>query len=292
MRRALAVALVLAACTSDRGRDAYQQYCRPCHGERGDGQGPSAWALRPPPRDFTQAMFKFAHVPAGSLPPDDELMRIVRQGLEGTAMRPWNVSDRELDGVVQYLKTFSPRWKTEKPAEAIQPSPDPFAGHADDAIAEGARLYHVKAQCMSCHPAYVTHEELYRLSDRAVSDFAPEMYLSQPKDTEYCLSWKPGWTKLDERECLLPSRVLPPDFLRDPLRSVHATSSLADIYRIIASGIPGAAMPTWKGVLPERELWALAYYVRSLHDRAGSAAATQLRSQLLAPANLAWTPKK
>jgi mono/diheme cytochrome c family protein len=277
------------AATLNRGRDVYQHYCRPCHGEDGDGKGFSAWALRPPPRDFTVALFKFAHVPTGSLPPDDELARIVRLGLEGTAMRPWDVPDRDLDAVVQYLKTFSPRWRDEKPAAAIALSPDPFGpARADEAIALGRKVYHVKAQCMSCHPAYVTRAELWQLSDRAIRDFSTEMYLAQPKDSEYCLQWKPGWRKLDERECALPVRLLPPDFLRDPLRSVHEGSELADLYRIIASGIPGASMPTWKGALPEAELWALAYYVRSLHDQRGTPAAEALRVQLTGAANFAW----
>jgi mono/diheme cytochrome c family protein len=279
------------AATLNHGRDEYQQYCRPCHGENGDGKGFSAWALRPPPRDFTPALFKFGHVPVGSLPPDDELARIVRLGLEGTAMRAWDVPDRELDALLQYLKTFSPRWHDEKPAAAIEPSPDPFgAAREKEAVALGQKLYHVKAQCMSCHPAYVTHEELWRLSDRAIGDFSTEMYRAQPKDTEYCLEYKPGWKKLDERECILPSRVVPPDFLRDPLRSVHAPTELSDIYRIIAAGIPGAGMPTWKGALSDEWLWALAYYVRSLHDVAGTPAAETLHAQLVSPANLAWKP--
>jgi mono/diheme cytochrome c family protein len=311
MRRAVVVLALVAGCSGDhpfsraqllggrtvdaatlnRGRDVYQQYCRPCHGENGDGKGYSAWALRPPPRDLTMAVFKFGHVPAGSLPPDEELAKIVRLGLEGTAMRPWDVPSRELDALVQYLKTFSPRWHDEKPATAIALSPDPFgAAREKEAIALGEKLYHVKAQCMSCHPAYVTHEALWRLSDGNIRDFASEMYVAQPKDSEYCLEWKPGWRKLDERECALPVRLLPPDFLRDPLRSVHAGSELGDLYRTIASGIPGASMPTWKGALPEEELWALAYYMRSLHAERDTPAAEAMRARLTSAANLGWKP--
>jgi mono/diheme cytochrome c family protein len=279
------------AATLNHGRDVYQQYCRPCHGENGDGRGFSAWALRPPPRDFTQGLFKFGHVPAGSLPPDAELARIVRLGLDGTAMRPWDVPDGDLEALLQYLKTFSPLWQTEVPAAAIEPAPDPFgAAHKEEAIALGQKLYHVKAQCMSCHPAYVTHEELWHMSGQAIRDFSTEMYTAQPRDTEYCLAWKAGWHKLEERECALPVRELPPDFLRDPLRSVHAGSELSDLYRTIASGIPGAGMPTWKGALSEDELWALAYYLGSLHALVDTPAAAQLQTHLSSLANLAWKP--
>jgi heme/copper-type cytochrome/quinol oxidase subunit 3/mono/diheme cytochrome c family protein len=240
--------------TLARGRAAYQQYCRPCHGEFGDGRGASAIGLRPPPRDFTPALFKFGHVPAGALPPDDELRAIVHSGLEGTAMRPWDLSSDELDGVIQYLKLFSPRWLAEAAAPAIEASPDPFgAAHATEAVALGAEVYHKKAQCSSCHPEYVG-----RATKR------PALL----RQTDYCLEWKPGWKRLDERECALPVKVLPPDFTRDPLRTVHAGSELPDLYRVIAAGIGGSGMPTWKGALDEDELWALAYYVRSLRPTA------------------------
>ena len=57
--------------------------CYACHGENGDGKGPSSYGLRPPPRNFTQPVFKFGGVEAGSLPPDTELKRIVRENRTG-----------------------------------------------------------------------------------------------------------------------------------------------------------------------------------------------------------------
>ena len=43
-------------------------------------------------------------------------------------------------------------------------------------------------------------------------------------------------------------KILPPDFTFNELRGGDA---LADIYRAIAAGIGGTAMPTWKNVLPD-----------------------------------------
>jgi mono/diheme cytochrome c family protein len=37
------------------GRRAYRKYCVQCHGYNGRGDGPSAQALEPPPRDHTNA---------------------------------------------------------------------------------------------------------------------------------------------------------------------------------------------------------------------------------------------
>src|SRR5437016_6029942 len=105
----------------NQGKDAYSQYCRPCHGENGDGRGYSSIGLRPPPRDFTQGLFKFGGVAIPGLPPDSELMRIVKGGLHGTAMLPWEVPDKELSAILQYVKTFAPqKWGQEAPGKIIE----------------------------------------------------------------------------------------------------------------------------------------------------------------------------
>jgi len=286
---------VISAERLNHGKDEYQSYCRPCHGERGDGKGFSSYGLRPPPRDFSQGLFKFGHVAAPALPPDEELVRIVRGGLHGTAMLPWDVPDGELLDILQYIKTFSPKWQTEEPGKVIEVSADPF-GEAKkaEAIELGKKLYHAKAQCSGCHPSFVTHEELNKITKEMTgtgqADFSPEMYLSQQKETEYCLEWKPGWKKIDERECALPYKILPPNFTRDTLRTVHRGTELHDLYMTIASGIGGANMPTWKGALKEEELWGLAYYVRSLVMMRDKEEAAQLASMLNDPKNMSWKP--
>jgi mono/diheme cytochrome c family protein len=286
---------MVSAETLNKGHDAYLQYCRPCHGEKGDGHGFSSKGLRPPPRDFSQGLFKFGHVPAPALPPDEELVKIVRSGLHGTAMLPWDVPDGELIPILQYIKTFSPKWQTEEPGKVIEVSADPF-GEAKkaEAVELGKKLYHAKAQCSGCHPSFVTHEELNKITKEMTgtgqADFSPEMYLSQQKETEYCLEWKPGWKKIDERECALPYKILPPNFTRDTLRTVHRGTELHDLYMTIASGIGGANMPTWKGALAENEIWGLVYYVNSLRELKGTPAAAELYTKLTATTNMNWKP--
>jgi heme/copper-type cytochrome/quinol oxidase subunit 3 len=233
----LFVALFVAGCSDDatRGRDVYNNYCRACHGEHGDGRGVSAAGLRPPPRDFTNPMFKFGHVPIGTLPPDSELKRTIRKGLNGTAMLPWDLSDEELDAVLQYIKHFSPRWKTDPIGQPIVPSPDPFASNPAEGVKRGEGVFHVA--CAKCHET----REL--------------------KNTDYCL--KPLRA---DGSCDLPYRELPPNLACDPLRSIYPGTELVDLYRTISSGIDGAGMPTWKGGLPEEDLWGVAHYVLSLRQ--------------------------
>src|SRR5262249_50422185 len=113
------------AATLNAGWEGYMLYCYACHGVNGDGKGPASYGLKPPPRNFTLGKFKFAAVPSGQLPRDEDFVRIVRGGLHGTAMLEWDVPEVTLSHIIQYIKTFSPRWKEETPGEAIQIVKDP-----------------------------------------------------------------------------------------------------------------------------------------------------------------------
>ena len=233
------------------GRRAYVQYCRACHGDAGDGKGPAARGMRPPPRDFTTGTFKFAAVPGGMLPHDDDLERIVRDGLHGTAMLAWDgVPDEKVQQIIQYLKTFSTRWQEEEPGERITPTPDPWSGREGEAVIRGRKVYHGLAQCLSCHPAYASKPEISAMTKELTGnpnpDFREDMYGSSLTESEFGV------------------KLLAPDFLRSNLRSVRPDHRKEDLYRVIASGVGGTAMPTWKGSLPEEELWALVHFVDSL----------------------------
>ena len=231
-----------------RGGEVYVQYCRPCHGTDGDGNGASAPGLNPSPRDLRRGIYKFGSVPAGQLPTDDDFVRIIKGGLHGTAMLAWDVPAAELDDLIQYTKAFSIRWLTERAGEPILPTPDPWAGVPNAASARGKLVYHGLAQCaVACHPAYATKAEIYdatkALTHIELRAFRDDLYAPVAKDSDF------GY------------KILPPDFTFTPLRS---GATLPDIYRSIAAGIGGTAMPTWKNVLPEPDLWAMAHYVKSL----------------------------
>jgi mono/diheme cytochrome c family protein len=259
---------LVQAETLRAGRAAYLVYCRTCHGERGDGKGPSAAALRPPPRDFTLGQIEFAAVPAGSLPLDEDIVRIVRGGLRGTAMLAWEgVPDQSLDAIVQYLKTFSPRWRDEGPGEAISATPDPWTGE-EAAVVRGRKVYHGVARCHSCHPAYASRREIrsfsLELTGLAAGDFREDLYHPVAGDSDW------------------GARIVATDFTSDDLRSVRDGHRMQDLYRVIAAGVGGTAMPTWKGSLPEEDLWALAHYVKSLADIRDRPEARQLLRRTLA----------
>lgn len=95
----------------NRGEFAYMRYCRSCHGQHGGGDGPYASSLTPRPADLTRGEYPRMGATGGELPSDDAIARVIREGIEGTAMGPQGVSDEDLDALVQYVKTLAPIWR-------------------------------------------------------------------------------------------------------------------------------------------------------------------------------------
>jgi hypothetical protein len=187
-------------------------------------------------------------------------------------MLAWGVPDAELEPLIQYVKAFAPRWQSETPGDAIVASPDPWAGQEMQGLERGKAVYHGLAQCaVACHPAYATKPEIYAYTKQftggALTEFRADLYYPVAKDSDYGV------------------KILPPDFTFNELRGGDA---LEDIYRAVASGIGGTAMPTWKNVLPEPDLWAMAHYVRSLAELRGTPEGAALQKRLVDQP--AWTP--
>ncbi len=247
----------VSAETLNTGHDIYMNNCMSCHGVQGDGVGPAAQGQMPLPRNFKQGLFKFANVPGGELPRDEDLKRTIRYGLRGTGMLPWDLQDKELDAVTQYIKTFSPVWREKVAGDAVAISKDPWGiQKASEAIAQGEKLYHGLAQCWSCHPTYTSMEKISEyskeLTGNEIKSIRTRPYLSTPLDSSY------------------NTKVMPPDFTKNFIKT---DGSPARTYEVLGVGINGTAMPAWKGLLSasgneeesERNQWALAYYVESLY---------------------------
>ena len=208
------------------GKRVYDANCAHCHGEAGAGNGFGAPHLSPVPRDFTTAEFKFRTTPTGLLPSDDDLYRVVTRGLNGTGMPPWQylLSDEERWAVVDYVKTFSPKFAEWEPAPPVTLPDAPAAGRN---LKRGAAVY-AAMECAKCHgqdgrgmgPSSLT---LVDGNGRHVNarDF------TQPG------TFRTGWT---ERE----------------------------IVRTLYTGNNGVAMPAYNGIVSTAEEYDLAAYVMSL----------------------------
>jgi mono/diheme cytochrome c family protein len=73
--------------------------CPICHGYQGGGDGFMAEGLTPRPRNFTD--FKVM-----SRLSDMTMQHSIKNGIPGSAMPAWNLTDKQINDVIGYIKTF------------------------------------------------------------------------------------------------------------------------------------------------------------------------------------------
>jgi DMSO reductase family type II enzyme heme b subunit len=225
---------------AERGRQIYAKRCLACHGEKGDGRGPVADFLDPRPRDFVGAAFKLRTTVSGEAPTDEDLLRVLTDGMPGTAMSGWTIlTEAERRQVIAYVKTFN--------REKFQAAPErPPIGRANvasspDLVARGQEVYR-KAKCWECH------------GDEGRGDGATG-------------------TDLKDDAGL---RIRPADLTKG--WRLKGGREARDIFLRLTTGLDGTPMPSFQDALPEDERWALAHYIRSLQTREEPGAAVVLRA--------------
>lgn len=93
----------------------YREHCAHCHGVTGDGTGPTALTLNPYPRDFRLGKFKFKQTPLRTPPTDDDMLRLLTEGIPGTAMPSFKALPAEdLAALVDYVKYLTIRGEFER----------------------------------------------------------------------------------------------------------------------------------------------------------------------------------
>lgn len=214
-----------------QGRFVYERNCAVCHGKYGDGRGEMGLTVKPRPRNFNKAVFKFRSTPPGFLPTDDDLAHTIRQGLSGTAMPTFqNLSDRDVAAVAQYVKTFSSKWT--KPANYAAPMPLPDEPAWFDQPKEvssqadrGGMLY--LQACAACHGEQGDGHG--------------------PSAATLVDAW-------DE--------PAPPIDLRQP--AIRSGPGRRDIFRALTTGLDGTPMPSFRETFSEEQRWQLVAFLERL----------------------------
>jgi mono/diheme cytochrome c family protein len=88
------------AATGDsvtRGQELYAANCLACHGAAGQGDGPGAENMAPPPADFT--------APHAAVHSDAELFDWIQNGKDGTAMPAFgDLTDEQIWDLINYIQ--------------------------------------------------------------------------------------------------------------------------------------------------------------------------------------------
>ncbi len=239
----------LSAQDTTKGKAVYVKWCAGCHGETGQGDGPAAGYMLPRPRNFTGAVYKIRTTASGQLPTDADLLRVIDDGLAGSAMPAWKgrLSDGERRDVMAYLKTFSAFFAdTGLRPVPLKVSQQPSRAGAN-ALTTGRQFYD-SIGCRKCHgdqgrgdgPSAPTLKD-----DAGFPIFAADLHEN----------WR-----------------------------FRGGGTVADIYHRLRTGLDGTPMPSFSDLIDQKfltdeELWRLAQYVRSLSP----AEAPEVRDVIHAP---------
>jgi mono/diheme cytochrome c family protein len=211
---------------ADAGKQLYFRYCWGCHGFHGDGSGENAPYLNILPRNFVAAKFKCRSTPSGTLPTDEDLSNAIRRGLVNSNMPAWSaLTDQQRADLVAFIKTFSPRWKDEKPGDPIQVPAETALNM--ESIQHGKELF-TKLECFKCH------------GTEGRGDGAAAATLTDSNNQP----------------------IHPYDFETGSRFKCGTTNS--DLFKIFMTGLDGTPMPSFDDQLKANEAWDLVHYLRTL----------------------------
>lgn len=211
---------------SEAGEQLYYRYCWGCHGGRGDGNGENAPYVTPQPRNFVQGTFKCRSTPTGTLPTDQDLFNTLIRGFNFTNMPSWAaLTGQQRADLVAFIKTFSPRWQTEKAGEPIQIPAEPKL--TVESIKHGGELFQ-KLECWKCH------------GQEGRGDGPSASTLTDSNDQP----------------------IRPFNFTSSNRSKCGRTNQ--DLYRIFMTGVDGTPMPSFADVVKPEEAWDLVHYLRTL----------------------------
>jgi len=216
--------------TAAKGKEIYDKRCTWCHGAEGDGGGAAKDRLNPPPRDFTSGNYKIkASSFEDMVPNDDDVFRMIRDGMPGTAMPGWSdiLAEQDMWDLVAYVKTFA---QYDKPPSKQVDFGTQIASSAES-IEKGKKLFEDGDRCVECHGKAGKGSASKRLKGDAGERTWPRN-LTKP------------WT-------------------------FRGSNDPKDIFTRISTGIPGTEMPSFadpksKKKLSVEERWHVANYVSSL----------------------------
>ena len=211
---------------AEAGRPLYFRYCWGCHGVHGDGDGENAPYLNILPRNFVAATFKCRSTPTGTLPTDQDLYNSIERGLVNSNMPSWaELTDQQRADLVAFLKTFSPRWKTEKPGDPIAVPAEPSLNL--DGLKHGKEIF-TKLECWKCH------------GNEGRGDGPAAASLTDNNNQP----------------------IHPYNFEAGSRFKCGATNT--DLYKIFMTGLDGTPMPSFADQLKPEEAWDLVHFLRTL----------------------------
>jgi len=222
-----------AAGNVENGKKVYDQRCEQCHGADGAADGAAAEFVYPRPRVFKDnSVYKFAVTPDGVIPTDDDLYKVIAEGIPGTSMPAFTLlDDQEKWDLVALLKDWSEDFSDPEYIEEATPMPElscPPVVTSAESVAKGRKLYE-ENMCTDCHGAQGRGDG-------------------------------PNWATLAEDSW---GNILVPRNLNNP-ESFRNGYGQADIMKSVSRGLTGSPMASYRDAITATDRWHLVNYVKSL----------------------------
>lgn len=257
--------------------EMYRVQCYHCHGASGGGDGSTAPYLQPRPRDYRPGKFKFTALKEKARPRQEDLFRILAEGVYTTAMPSFRrFTDAQLYGLADYVRLLAIRGETEILLASDYNYDDGLnfenVQETYDLVVERWREAPEKVieveEIPESTPQRILHGQQLFLSEQGANCIKCHGPLGRGDGVS---AWEPGkegveYAKDEWGEEIAP-RNLGLGIYRFGRRPV-------DLYRRIYAGINGTPMPEHYGMtiteggeqrtLTEDDVWDLVFFVRSL----------------------------
>lgn len=207
------------------GAQIYADRCAVCHGANGEGDGPLAAELMPPPRNFVHGAYRLRSTEYGAAPLESDIMGATARGVGSTSMGRFLLGADRGENLTKHLMSFDPKLFVTPPNPLSGTPPPP--GSPQQLATRGRTVYD-EAKCGECHGAEGRGDGPSGLT---LKD--DENHPSIP--TNLTMGWK-----------------------------MKLGSSANDVFRTLLAGLNGTPMKSYATTLSSDDRWALAYYIERI----------------------------
>jgi mono/diheme cytochrome c family protein len=271
------------------GSHYYRIHCLHCHGLTGNGRGPTARWINPHPRDYRQGLFKFQSVDQSDgqtrKPSRDDLIRTLREGIEGTAMPSFGLlSERDIEALASYVIHLAIRGEAEyltlqngfrydEKTNSLQPdeerSPSEYVRlivHklGDDWLKSQSKPIKIASypvQDAELKASVLRGQALFLADEAKLKQMFPKHDINKLKGASCVTCHKDFGRQASFKFDVWGTMVRPADLTRAVYRGGHRP---VDFYRRVHSGINGSGMVGFGGTLTSDQIWDVVNFVRIL----------------------------